>query len=445
MKLSIWLMNNHSLPVKIWNFFIYLGFLSQLHAEPTLVSTVPTSGATGVSPSAPVVFTFSEEMNPDATEAQFIIPPSTFLVTSNAWNASHTVLTCTPTPAFPANKTIIWAVNGENPNGEPLGSSPAPGGFFNTGSGGSSETTSGTNQFTTFTVGKQHVYAQTSTGAPFLDPTISYAFNAMTSLASNRTATNVSLTLPSSVVTNLTRNFFQPENFYLYIPSTNIATFNSTFGTGNYVFMVSNSSSNQQVTVNLPGLTQPNAPHVANYTAAQSVNPAQSFLLTWDAFTGGTAADYISVNIGGVFMTPNPGVPGALNGTATSVNIPANTLLEDSDYESTIGFYRAVISSNANHTTIAYVATTTRFNLTTTIGSANPTLILTNGMRVAGVYNFDVVAPASATVTVESSTNLAPGSFAGFLTTNTPAGGRFHVTDHRSTSNRLFFYRARTN
>ncbi len=425
--------------------FILLSFgcFSQLRAQPFIVSSVPDTAATGVSPSAPVVFTFSEEMNTnvDATSVQFLlISPFTILATSYSWNPAHTILTCTPTPAFPANQTIYWGVNGENTNGEPL--TGTTDGFFSTGSAGGG-TGSGTNQLTSFIVGKQHLYNQTSTATPVIDPSVSYVFSAITLLASNRTATNVSLTLPSTTVTNLIRNFVQPEMFYHSTPSTNLTSFNATYGTGNYVFNVMSTASNQQVTVNLPNVTQPNAPHIANYTSAQSVNPTQAFLLSWDAFSGGTAADYISVNIGDVFLTANLGTAGALNGTATSVNIPANSLQANSNYDSSIIFYKAVVTSNATYTTLAYLGTTTRFNLATISGAANPTLILTNATRGIN-FSFDVLAPATQIVTVESSSNLTVGSFSSLLTTNTPAGGRFHVTDPRSTSNKFLYYRART-
>jgi hypothetical protein len=435
-------MKTNSVSPKVLLLLLSLGCFSHLQAQPFIVSSVPDNAATGVSPSAPVVFTFSEEMNTDTnvTMVQFFTAvPFSILSTSYSWNPAHTILTCTPTPAFPSNQTIFWSVTGENPAGEPLDGTTD--GIFSTGSGSGGQTGSGTNQFTTFSVSKQHLYNQTSTAAPLLDPTNSYAFSATTTLASNRTATNVALTLPSSTVTNLTRNFFSQEMFYLFTPSTNLAAFNASYGTGNYVFNVMATSSNQQVTVNLPNVTQPNAPHVANYTSAQSVNPTQAFLLSWDAFSGGTAADYIFVNIGGVFLTANPGVTGALNGTATSVNIPANTLQANSNYDSSIGFYRAVVTSNATYTTVAYIGTATRFSLITS-GGATATLILTNMARGSS-FSFDVLAPASQTVTVESSSNLLAGSFSSFLTTNTPAGGRFHVTDPRSSSNKFLFYRAR--
>src|SRR5262245_37846182 len=90
--------------------------------EPTIVSTVPPNFATGVSPSAAVVFTFSEPMDVDETTADFL-DSTTFMTlpTTPVWSAGNTVLTCTPTPAFPANRLIVWSVFGQNVNTDPLG------------------------------------------------------------------------------------------------------------------------------------------------------------------------------------------------------------------------------------------------------------------------------------------------------------------------------------
>src|SRR5690349_10117840 len=81
--------------------------LAQAQPEPTIVSTVPANFATGVSPSAPVVITFSEPMDPDLTSVAFY-DSTTFseLATSDSWNAANTILTCTPAPPFPANRLI---------------------------------------------------------------------------------------------------------------------------------------------------------------------------------------------------------------------------------------------------------------------------------------------------------------------------------------------------
>ncbi len=408
-------------------------------AQPFLVSTVPVSGATGVSPSAAVVFTFNEPMDTAVTVADFF-DVSTFatLPTTQTWSANDTVLTCTPTPAFPANQSIIWGVNGESLIGEEM---EPDGGVFTTGSGSGGGGGTGTNRFTAFGVAKLHFYNQTSAAAPTLDPEVPYLFTATTTLASNRTANGVTVTLPTGSVSNLTRDFFRPESFFLFATFTNLPSFNTTFPAGNYVFNVTASTSNQQVTVNfLAGLTQPNAPHIANYVAAQSVNPAQPFQLSWDAFQGGTAADHISVSIGDTFQSPDAGAPGALNGTATSFTIPAGTFQPGSNYSATVSFFRSSGSSNLSYSTSAFVATSTDFDLITSSGTVTAPLVLTNAAWSNGTFTFDVLSSPGQNLTIEYSSTLLTNQWTP-LVTFTSASGRARITN--SAANVYLFYRAR--
>jgi hypothetical protein len=376
-------------------------------------------------------------MDPAATTADFT-DFTTFnsLPTSPVWSAGNTVLTCTPMPAFPANRLIVWSVSGQNPNGDPLGGDP--GGIFTTGGSGGG---TGTNRITTFSLGTIHSYDQTSDAAAMPDADAPYAFTANTILASNRTANSVTLTLPSSAVSNLTQNFVAPEQFYLITSSTNLSSLNTTYANGNYTFTV---QSTQQVTVNLlASLLQPNAPHVANFAAAQAVDPAQPFTLMWDAFQNGTAADYIAVTIGSVFRTPDAGTAGALNGTATSVLIPAGTLQPNSSYDSTIGFYRAISNTNnPTYATVVYRATTTGFTLMTT-GTSVGQLVLTNATWTGGIFSFDVTSSPGQTLTVEYSSTLLPGQWQTLQTITSPTG-RVRITDPDSMNHPHLFYRART-
>ena len=153
-------------------------------------------------------------------------------------------------------------------------------GFFTTGNGTGSGG-NGTNAITTFSVGKLHSYSQTSTALPTLDPD-PYSFLAVTGLASNRTATSVTLTLPTlptATVSDLDQ--IRPESFILVGFTNDLTTFDKTFPAGNYSFFVQAVSSNQTVVVNLPpGMAQPNAPHLTNYPAAQAVDP-NSGLCPW--------------------------------------------------------------------------------------------------------------------------------------------------------------------
>jgi hypothetical protein len=418
-----------------------LACLWQARAQPILVSTVPANGATGVPAAAAVVFTFSVAMDPDATEASFIdfSNPFNLISTAPSWSANNMVLTCTPTPSFPANTTIFWTVTGQSAAGDPFEMDPF--GSFTTGSGGSSGT--GTNAITRFTLGVSHAYDQTSTALPTPDAA-PYSFSAITSLASNRTANNVLLTLPTGSVSNLMRSFFQAENFTLFAFNTNLATFNATFPAGSYTFNVQAATSNQMVAVNFPAaLAQPGAPHVSNYAAAQTVDASQPFTLTWDAFPGGTSADFVSVAIGESFSSTNAGLPGALPGTATSITIPAGRLQAGSNYDGTIGFYRFIGTTNgSSYSTLVYRATTTQFTLTTRNGSVNGLLVLTNAAYAPANFAFDVLCSPGQTVTVEYRTNLAAGLWRTLLTT-TSSANRFRAVAPQAATNRALYFRAR--
>ena len=96
------------------------------------VSSNPANGATSVSPTAPVVFTFSGPVDPDGTAATFysISPPGSY-PTTFAWNSSSNQLTCTPFPAFPSSQNVSWVVSGQ----DAVGNSVFAQGSFNTGSG----------------------------------------------------------------------------------------------------------------------------------------------------------------------------------------------------------------------------------------------------------------------------------------------------------------------
>jgi hypothetical protein len=420
--------------IAAWAIALTIAQLLPAQAEPTITSPAPANGA---SPSGPFVFTFSEAMDPALTGVDFFdLTTFSTLPTTSAWSAGNTVLTCTPAPAFPANRQIVWSAYGENPAGEPLGGTQ--GGLFTTSGGGSSG--NGTNAFTTFSVGKVHHYNQTSAGLPALDALTPYDFSGVTALASNRTAMNVRLTMPTGSMSNLTQLPSQPEIYILYGFNTSLNSLDATFPAGNYTFLVEAAASNQTVVVNLPTtnvMAQPGAPHVTNYTAAQAVNPSQPFVLGWDAFPGGTAADYIDVDIGTNYVSPNPGAPGALTGTARTFTIPAGTLQPGSTYFSRIGFFRRVGTTNGTHRADAYRATYTEFSVVTAGGGG--ALVLTNANWTPGLVSFDVQCTAGQTVTVERASSLVGANWTKLLTTNSP-GTQFQVV---SPGPPPLFFRAR--
>src|SRR5438477_12536316 len=69
-------------------------------AQPVIVSTVPPNGGS-VSTNGPVVFTFSNGMDTNATDAQFLDSSTgQFFTTSNALSTSAIISTCTQVLTF---------------------------------------------------------------------------------------------------------------------------------------------------------------------------------------------------------------------------------------------------------------------------------------------------------------------------------------------------------
>ncbi len=407
----------------------------------------PLDGTTSVSASAPVVFTFAVPMNtsPDSTFFSFIksggLPLP--LDTTVSWNLAETVATITPAPAWPADATIQWTMFGETIETADFVFGQ---GFFST-SGSSSGGGTGTNAATSFFVGVYHRYLQTNSAIPALDPELSSFFNAGTLLASNRTANSVTVQPPGQPVLSLTRSPIALESFSFFDYATNdLPAFNAKYPGGAYQFTVTAAASNQQITVNLPNLNlQPNAPQVTNYVAAQAVNPSQPFTLFWDPFVGGTASDYIWVEVGDAFTSPEPPQPGTLRGTARSVVIPANTLLANTNYRATIYFARLASASNgtASVTSSARV-TITEFSLVTA-GTNSPATLLTNTAAIlTNQFRFQVRSDAGQTLIVESSVTLLSNSWTTVYTTNAPGAVTTIALPMVTPPSRRFF-RVRTN
>lgn len=295
---------------------------------------------------------------------------------------------------------------------------------------GSTRAASGTNAISSFVAGKSYLNLQTTAGAPTPAPNPSYAFIATTVLASNRTALTVTVTLPSGGTSNLVQDFVLPDEYLLFAYDTNSTRFESTFPEGNYQFKVTATTSNQLVTATLPtSMAQPNAPHLSNYSAAQSVNAAEAFTLTWDPFVGGTAADFIFVAVGNkTFQTPPPGTKGCLTGTATSATIPAGTLVGNSNYVSQIIFYHTSGTTNASYATGGYRDTVTQFNLKTSGATPSP-LLMSHPLWGPGGLSFDVsTSPGLLLKVLFSSDPSLPVTAWSMLLSTNPVGTSVHLT-----------------
>jgi hypothetical protein len=419
----------------VWAFLLQ----ARLAAQSVTVTADPYSGETGVAPDRKVVFGFDYNMDWTATQVSFFNSTDPFndLLVNPVWTSGYTVLTCTPVPSWPAGAMIAWTLDGVDILGEATAYEV---GFFQTAGGGPSY--HGTNAITEFSVNALHFYRQTNNTNPALDPDLGYTFGATTVLASNQTATAISVALPTSVVLPLSPNPFSQELYYTHDDTTNLTTFNTTYPGGNYTFTVIAPASNQVVTLNLPAPTlQPGVATVDNYGAAQSVNPTQPFTLNWSVSSNAPAADFILVEVGD-FKTPDPGEAGALNGAARSVLIPAGRLALSTDYDATITLYRGTFATNSAYTSAAFRASLTSFDLKTTSGGAptGPISFEQIAVQPNGDVTFDIVSSPGQNMILEGSATLLPGSWSPIATHSSPSG-RLTITVTPTLANPVLFYR----
>jgi hypothetical protein len=237
-----------------------------------------------------------------------------------------------------------------------------------------------------------------------------------------------------------------PENYQYYDYQTNLASFDTAYPAGNYVFNISSTPTSTPVTANLPAaMQQPNAPKVSNWTALQTANPTQAVTISWSAFQGGTTSDYISVQVGTVFRTPDVGATNALNGTQTSVTIPVGILQANSNYEASIIFYHASVVTNQAKAEVTEVfrATSTDFTIRTSTGggTTGEPVQFSAPVIVSDKFTCEITCTPGQKFTVESSTTMVSGSWQPLLTTNA-TGNKVQFIDPRPMGD-LQYYRAR--
>ena len=206
--------------------------------------------------------------------------------------------------------------------------------------------------FSFYSIGRGLYYDQTGGGAPLPKAPYAGLFTAEVVPVSNR-VTSVAVTLPTGGHVFPTHALGQP--YFSWDRTVDQAGLETGFANGNYTFQIGTFSSGfVYVTNAMAAGSYPSAPAVANLAAAQSIDAASDFVLMWDAFAGGTTTDFISCQLQTVgstpFTTPVFGAPGALDGTAMSVTIPAGTLQPGHAYRGRLIFATTqATSTNAQY------------------------------------------------------------------------------------------------
>jgi len=158
--------------------------------------------------------------------------------------------------------------------------------------------------------------------------------------------------------------------FVVLYPASTQASVDASYPAGLYTFRISTAHDGiKTLRLNLPINNFPaNAPRIANFSEAQVIDARRSFTLVWDAFSGGTTNDTIGLSLSdadgnivfrsAAFPPENGHIP--LNGTATSVPLPAGTLQPGRSYDAYLYFERDAVIDRTNYTGAVGLAGFTR-------------------------------------------------------------------------------------
>lgn len=160
------------------------------------------------------------------------------------------------------------------------------------------------------------------------------------------------------------------------------ADLDQIFPNGDYVVTMNTfHDGEKEVTLSIGPDDYPNAPTIQNFATTQAVDSSQPFTLEWAAMAGGDSDDFVGLFIEGetacYFETPEPGEPGALDGTAISVIIPADSLPPGRTIEGELVFAEIIdkdIASYPGAKGLTAFVTITEFEIQTTGDPIQPKL-----------------------------------------------------------------------
>jgi len=419
---------------------------------PAFYAPIPSYAGTNVFLKSAIVFSFDEPMEIGHGIAWTGVDPDKFTC---VWMNNRQTLACFYATILPAYTLISWELNPTNGCGSfndisgnvaynyagaPCDNFGALCGSFTTGTNASDPDV----EF--FFVAKVQNFLQTGTNAP-APPTNGHTFFANATLTGTLTITNATVQPPTGLLRTLGPSFDGDlTDFQLEQSFTNQSSLDTAFTNGPYtVTLWTRFESNRVATLNLTNNAYPAAtPRISNFNELQNLDATRDFVLKWDAFVGGTTNDLIRVALesgqtAGSFDTDlNPASPDALNGTHTSVLIPAGSLRPGQTYEGNLVFAKRVDRNTTAYpgvTGYAFFGKDTAFTL-----QLRP--VLTEPERLSATeFRFLLNGVGGKIYTVEAATSLTnPPAWFPIETIVAPSNS-FYVTDPDAT-NAMHYYRA---
>ncbi|MDC0302587.1 Ig-like domain-containing protein [bacterium] len=346
------------------------------NTPPNLIRSAPYWGDDSVTTNSIITFEFDEPMDQSVDPADAITwvnvnDPGNF---SYRWSPGGEILFCHFVPGLPTDNPITWYLNEEGSPaklrdlaGNDLISNTHQGEFIT-----DSSSNSGNPDVLRIELYKAKEFRQTGNTPTDLD---SYFGDFLVDFSGISTISSVDLDVPGA---GLAEDVGEFEDDFLGIEGdgsfSSVDDLNDAFPAGDYDLILHTFHDGERTVTLNPGSGEfPAAPTILEFSTTQEWDSTRPFTITWNPMPGGTSADAIFFYVEGdnddFFETPCLGEPGALDGTATSVTIPANTLPPGSTLKAELAFAKV----NTNDTTqypgvrsSAALASLTLFEIQTT-------------------------------------------------------------------------------
>jgi hypothetical protein len=288
-----------------------------------------------------------------------------------------------------------------------------------------------------YSILKGQFLLQTGPNALMTDPDFAFSILASVDSTDFDLITNATLRLPNNAV----KAMDDLADSWDYLDTrNNFSMLNSAYGWGTYTLTFQTlHDGNFSCGLNFPDTPLPPTPRLTNFAAVQAVNPAKPLTLFFDFSAAPAVSDFVQAYVTDghliVWATPDFGQPGALDGTARSTIIPANTF--DTNYIYSLNLEITRLSSTNENCYPSAEGVTATFRSTaldlTTI--APPRLRLLSG-PTNGAISIRVVADAGQTIVLQGSDNLI--TWSNLATNADPSGLNTFTVPALSPRGRLY-------
>jgi hypothetical protein len=234
---------------------------------------------------------------------------------------------------------------------------------------------------------KVQIFDQISNLTPLADSTTPYSFNAEVREPSS-SISSASITPPSGPVVHLSAEGNGSSHFGFQEGFNSRPAMTAVFANHTYTLSLNDTGGAHAYTLNFTTNSFPTSvPQIFHYAPLQQVDPSQTLSLTWHPFAGGTSNDFIQLSISdsngnNVFSSPQVTSAGALDGTATGVNVPASTLQGGTTYTARLIFAKIVQEDTTDYPGVPGIVA---FSNSTTM----PIVTIGGGIDQSGTLNIN--------------------------------------------------------